>query len=60
MKILNLYSCFTGPASLFDITGRKVIDLRPGANDVRQLTPGVYFVRQGSDANRVAKIMITR
>jgi DNA-binding beta-propeller fold protein YncE len=31
-------------ASLMDATGRKVLDLRPGANDVRDLPPGVYFV----------------
>jgi hypothetical protein len=32
-------------ARLLDISGRKVLDLRPGANDVRALAPGVYFVR---------------
>jgi hypothetical protein len=32
-------------ASLLDISGRKVMDLRPGANDVRALAPGIYFVR---------------
>jgi hypothetical protein len=31
--------------SLLDISGRKVLDLKPGANDVRALAPGVYFVR---------------
>ncbi len=30
--------------SLVDITGRKVMDLKPGENDVRHLAPGVYFV----------------
>ncbi|MEO0071000.1 MAG: T9SS type A sorting domain-containing protein, partial [candidate division WOR-3 bacterium] len=29
---------------LFDITGRKVFELMPGANDIRHLAPGVYFV----------------
>jgi hypothetical protein len=29
---------------LLDISGRKVMDLHPGANDVRMLAPGVYFV----------------
>ena len=29
---------------LMDITGRKVLDLRPDANDVSYLAPGVYFV----------------
>jgi len=31
---------------LLDIAGRKVMNLVPGANDVRALAPGVYFVRQ--------------
>jgi sugar lactone lactonase YvrE len=30
---------------LLDISGRKVLDLHPGANDVSGLCPGVYFVR---------------
>jgi hypothetical protein len=30
---------------LLDISGRKVLDLHPGPNDVRALAPGVYFVR---------------
>ncbi len=33
-------------AALLDISGRKVLDLKPGANDVRHLAPGVYFVTQ--------------
>jgi hypothetical protein len=36
-------------AALLDINGRKIFDLRPGANDVSRLVPGVYFVMdQGS------------
>ncbi len=31
--------------SLFDIGGREVLDLSPGANDVSKLAPGVYFIR---------------
>jgi len=31
-------------AELVDIAGRKVLELRTGANDVRPLAPGVYFV----------------
>jgi hypothetical protein len=27
------------------MTGRQVMALKPGANDVRSLAPGVYFVR---------------
>ncbi|HDQ99582.1 MAG TPA: hypothetical protein ENN51_04775 [candidate division WOR-3 bacterium] len=33
------------PAQLLDATGRKVMDLQPGDNDVRHLAPGVYFIR---------------
>jgi YVTN family beta-propeller protein len=32
-------------AVLLDAAGRKVMDLRPGPNDVRRLGAGVYFVR---------------
>ncbi len=32
-------------SELLDISGRRVLDLRPGANDVSGLSPGVYFVR---------------
>jgi YVTN family beta-propeller protein len=31
-------------AVLLDITGRKAAELLPGANDIRHLAPGVYFV----------------
>jgi ribosomal protein L27 len=52
------------PRSLLDISGRKVLDLHPGANDVRALAPGVYFVRQASsvrrDASSITKIVVTR
>jgi hypothetical protein len=33
---------------LLDATGRKVVDLRAGANDVSGLAPGVYFLREYS------------
>ena len=33
---------------LLDATGRKVMELVPGENDVRHLAPGVYFLRQVS------------
>jgi hypothetical protein len=38
-----------------------VMDLRPGANDVRALAPGVYFVRTAqAQAQAIRKIVITR
>jgi hypothetical protein len=52
-------------AALFDIGGREVMDLKPGANDVRALAPGVYFVRpQPTAVSRkplaVTKVVVTR
>jgi len=37
-------------AELTDAAGRKVLDLRPGANDVSTLAPGIYFVRSEPSA----------
>jgi len=50
---------------LLDIGGRKVLDLQPGANDVRALAPGVYFVRSEPSAvsrepSAVTKVVVTR
>jgi DNA-binding beta-propeller fold protein YncE len=52
-------------ASLLDVAGRKVLDLKAGANDVSRLAPGVYFVRQEPQASShklqaVDKVIITR
>jgi YVTN family beta-propeller protein len=52
-------------AALLDIAGRKVIELQPGANDVRSLSPGVYFVRSEPSAvsrepSAVTKVVIQR
>lgn len=38
--------------ALLDATGRKVMDLLPGPNDVSRLTPGVYFVRSSQELPR--------
>jgi hypothetical protein len=47
--------------SLLDVSGRKVMDLKQGANDVRSLSPGVYFVREAqAQAQAVRKIVIAR
>ena len=45
-------------ASLFDASGRKVLDLHGGANDVSRLAPGVYFVQE-AQAQAVRKVVIT-
>jgi hypothetical protein len=50
---------------LLDVTGRKVIDLAPGANDVSRLAPGVYFVCSGPSAvshqpSAVTKVVVAQ
>ena len=51
-------------ASLLDISGRKVLELTPGANDVRTLAPGIYFVRHegrgARDVGSMRKVVIQR
>ena len=41
---------------ILDANGRKVMNLKPGTNDVRELAPGVYFIR---GAQAVRKIVLT-
>jgi hypothetical protein len=46
--------------ALLDGSGRKVLDLHPGANDVRTLAPGVYFVRMAqaqAQAQAIRKVI---
>jgi hypothetical protein len=52
-------------AQLLDISGRKVLDLKSGANDVRALAPGVYFIREGlgirdEGSGKTRKVVVTR
>jgi hypothetical protein len=52
-------------AALLDISGRKVMDLGPGVNDVRALAPGVYFVREAqaqaqAQAQAIRKVVVTK
>ncbi len=49
----------TVPKALLDISGRKVMELRPGANDVRCLSPGVYFVGE-TQARAIHKVVVLR
>jgi hypothetical protein len=53
-----LFFCDNGPVSLLGTSGRKVMVLRPGANDVSRLSQGVYFVR--SEPSAVTKVVIQR
>ncbi len=51
------------PRSLLDISGRKVLNLVPGANDVSRLAPGVYFASEEPQSSRpqaLRKIVVTR
>ncbi|MFO7676513.1 MAG: hypothetical protein R6X12_09385 [bacterium] len=50
------------PAVLLDITGRRVMELAPGENDVRHLAPGVYFLLPAGarDASGVRKVIVQR
>ncbi len=48
-------------SALLDISGRKVLALHPGANDVSALSPGVYFVRGAqAQAQATRKVVVTR
>ncbi len=52
-------------ANLLDVSGRRVMKLRPGANPVRHLAPGVYFIREHSAFSKehsglVQKVVILR
>jgi hypothetical protein len=53
------------PWTLVSITGRKVMDIAPGPNDIRHIAPGVYFVRRpetedGRPRTAVRKVIIQR
>jgi len=47
---------------LLDATGRKVLDLYAGPNDVSRLAPGVYFVdtRIDNRESSIIKVVVTR
>jgi hypothetical protein len=45
------------PARLLDINGRTKARLKPGTNDIHELTPGIYFMATGT-GTRSAKLII--
>ena len=49
----------TRGAELVDVTGRSVLELTPGLNDVRHLSPGIYFVC-GNSTERRSRIAVFR
>ena len=56
-------SDFTPRFSLLDMTGRQLMTLHPGANDISHLSPGVYFVRAFSrepSAVNYREVVVTR
>ncbi|MFO7675678.1 MAG: hypothetical protein R6X12_05145 [bacterium] len=64
---LNLHSAICNLQSaivLLDASGRKVMALSPGPNDVSRLSPGVYFVHSASGPGRgapaVARVVLAR
>jgi hypothetical protein len=46
-------------SELVDATGRRALNLRPGANDLGELRDGIYFVRGGPEG-RVTKLVVRR
>jgi DNA-binding beta-propeller fold protein YncE len=60
-NVLDLQSLASNrqpPAVLLDASGRRVLDLAPGANDVSALAAGAYYVVSG---NRVSsRVVILR
>jgi len=59
----NVLRLTEGPSRLFDASGRKVLELQPGANDVSHLVPGVYFLQAASaaaGARAATKVVLAR
>jgi hypothetical protein len=53
----------SSPSWLLDVSGRRVMRLRPGLNDVGRIAPGVYFVKEAqaqAQAHVVRKVVIAR
>jgi hypothetical protein len=46
-------------STLLDATGRRVMQLRTGPNDLSALAPGVYFVRANGPDGSVAAGKVT-
>ena len=45
-------------AELLDFSGRNVLDLKPGENDVSRLAPGVYFYRLAAGDSTATRKMV--
>jgi hypothetical protein len=49
----------TAPGVLLDASGRSVLDVHSGENDLSGLTPGVYFVAWG-DKREMRRVVVVR
>jgi hypothetical protein len=62
--VLNLPSTYDCrfPIALRDISGRNVLTLKKGENDVRFLPAGVYFLRPavGNRQSKMTRVVIAR
>jgi hypothetical protein len=60
LNLTSDISNLTSDIVLLNAAGRRVLDLRPGANDVSGLAPGVYFVKSTVDNRQspVSKVVI--
>lgn len=54
-----LYLSGNKPSELLDMNGRKVIDLKPGENDISHLSPSVYFMHQRTKS-KITKVVVTK
>jgi len=61
--VLNLprgSSTSSSPSWLLDITGRKVMEPKAGANDVSRLAPGVYFIGAATGGRMPVRILVCK
>ncbi|MFO7650841.1 MAG: M14 family zinc carboxypeptidase, partial [bacterium] len=55
LNLTSGISHLTSDVALLDASGRRVLSLRPGPNDLSSLPPGVYFIPAASGLLRVVK-----
>ncbi|UCG43513.1 MAG: hypothetical protein JSU73_02545 [candidate division WOR-3 bacterium] len=56
---LSIRPALLGPGVLLDVTGRRVMELGPGENDISQLQPGAFFLRREED-DYTHKVVVQR
>jgi hypothetical protein len=56
---VSLRPALLGPGVLLDVSGRRVMELGPGENDIRQLQPGAFFLRREED-DYTHKVVVQR